>query len=344
MNRIAFALPLLLTFAACVDAEDDLATDTQALQPCPKLWGCGENSPVMGPWEFHELDTAGATNLEGVRLLGLVQGNTMYQVHVTGARLWAEDSVGNTLTGTQLTNAYLAVWANDGLWKIFIKKVSPVATSFTTFWVGPATPIETYELTYNHSSGDPRPLCNAPPERVSGEGNQRMWVRPLEAIIYTGDRYNSTDKTVTAASYTAAGTWFNIGCAGSALAKLVLTRHATVGSNHIYQSTRAQRQAMLKMYVSDVCGTGTAFTVKGTPLHWENTLGWSALDGTEWAHESMWNQGGALCLDTHRLGSTYDAEIHQECASVGHSLPACAGLSFLPGSYYLSSAVPFAVP
>lgn len=344
ISMVGAVLVTLPVLAACVESEAELGSETQESIACPK-WGCGENSPIMGPFGFHELDTAGTANAEGVRVLGLKLGSVTYQPRIiNGSQLIGFDPIGGgTISGTQLTNAYLSVWGPDGPYKITIKKVTPQASSFTKFWIGPATQIETYELLYNKvNSTDPLPLCNNPPERTSGEGSGRVWARPLEAILYTGDRYDADRKLVTASSYRGSGTWFNIACAGSALAKLHLTRHTTAGTVAGFVSSAAQRQSMLKMYVSDLCGRGVAFTKKGTPLHWENTPGWSLLDGAELAHESMWTSSGALCLDTHRRFDEYLADIHAECTAAGHPLPPCDGESAPPGSYYLTTAVPIA--
>jgi len=331
--------PLLLV-AACVDVEPELGA-TEQLQSCPKSWGCGENSPVIGPWNFHELNQDHRPNAEGVTLLGLWKNDVPYQVEVKGAQMFAKHLDGTVLSGAQLDGSYLVVTTADGnKAKIHIVKVSPQATSQTTFWVGPPTRIETYELEYQLDDGDYTPLCNNPPGRESYEGPGRLYARPLEAILFTGDRYDATAKKVTETGRATAG-WFNIACASSAIAKLELTRHTEHGKLAAYPSDRGTRQAMLKMYTSDLCGRGATFTAKGTPLHWQNTLGWSVLTGAEYAHEAYWNQDGAVCLDTHRRFTEYLPEIAAECADAGHPLPTCAGTTIPPGSY-LSSAVPFA--
>lgn len=341
-SPILFAAIPLLALAACVDAEEDLGTSAQAVIPCPKLWGCGENSPMMGPFSSHEFRTDGLPNGEDVRVLGLYQGGTVYQPRiVAGSRLAGYDPVTSTwIQGAALTNAYFMMLTPQGLWKITVKKVSPLASSFTTFWVGPATAIETYELTTNkYNATDPVPLCNNPPDRETGEGPGRIIARPFEAMFLSGDRYDAAKMEVSAIGYRETAPWFNIACAGSALAKLHLNRHTTPGAASGWLTDQKQRQAMLKMYVSDVCGIGYPFTRKGTKLHWENTTGWSHLTGTEYAHEAMWTEMGALCLDTHRLWDEYRDEIDDTC-----HLEACSAINAPPGSYYITTAVPTAPP
>jgi hypothetical protein len=265
MSRCFSILPAVLplfALSACVEApEDMLGTEAQAAIACPKLWGCGENSPVMGPFNFHELALDGQPNDADVRLIDLRLGVTSYQPRiVNGSQLVGYDPATNTtISGAQLTGAYFRLWSPEGLFKITIKKVTPQALSFTTFWIGPQTKIETYELTTNKvNSTDPVPLCDNPPERDSGEGPGRLWARPFEAMFFTGDRYDAESKTLIADNPRAAYPWFNIACAGSAIAKLHLTRHTYYGQTAGFTSTMAQRQAMLKMYTSDLCGGGAA--------------------------------------------------------------------------------------
>ena len=345
MHRIILTVPLLVTLsAACVEPEATVATDPAFAQPCPKLWGCGENSPMMGPFHFHELNTAGLPNDENVRLLNLQIGVNYYQPKiVNNSRLVAYDPVGGgTLSGAALTGGHLNLATPDGNYRITIKKVSPQASSFTVFWVGPATPIETYEMTYTKIGlTEPVPLCDNPPERISGEGPTRMWVRRFETILFSGDRYDADSKDIIATTPLQAGNWFNLACAGTSIAKLYLTRHTFASSLSTHPSSWGRRQAMLRMYVSDVCGTGRPFTEKGTPLHWQNVSGWSTFDGTEYAHESLWSPDGAICLDTHRRFDQFLTDIKDECG--GALPPPCP--SWLPsGATYVSSAVPFAPP
>lgn len=344
---IVSVVPVALALVACVDdPETALGTATQL--SCPK-WGCGENSPLMGPYEEHEYDASGAqVNSEGSRVVALVQGGQAYEPRIVGgSQLIGVQPDGSVISGAGLTNAYFLISTPTGPYKIIIKKVTPRASSQVRFWIGPQTQIETYELMYLFAgrgpATHPEPLCHNPPERDAGEGSPtRMWNAPLEAILYSGDRYDADEHTVTASSYPASGPWFNIACAGSALAKLHLTRHTTAGSLSTHPSTAAQRQAMLRMYVSDLCGTGASFTEQGTPLHWTNSKGWSQLTGMEFAPEALWNENGALCLDTHRRGTQYMADIVAECPMLDlNPCPPTPPGGALPLGAYLRSAVPF---
>jgi hypothetical protein len=157
---------------------------------------------------------------------------------------------------------------------------------------------------------------------------------------------------VTAANYSDAGDWFNIGCAGSALAKLHLNRHTTAGSDSTHQTSLLRRQAMLKMYVADVCGNGFASTKQGTPLVWENNTipPWQTLPGAVSAMEGAWGPFGMICMDHHRLENDPDWSVaggikDQIVAACGSLPDPCAGNyagwpNVFPSGSYLKTAIP----
>lgn len=342
MSRSFSIFPVVLSLivlAACAtESEDDLGTEGIAKGGCP-LWGCDLNSPVMGPFRFHELHENGLYNTANVRVISLRKGADTYVPDVTGSSLVARNAAGvAVLTGTQLAGAYFELQTPSGIYKMYIDQVS----NAVTYWVGPATAMYTYELTYEAPGTTFRqPVCFNPPERISGEGP--LWSKRFEAILFTGDRYHATYKTVTASTPTTSGAWFNIGCAGSALAKLHLNRHTSAGSISTYQTTAGERQAMLKMYVSDVCGGGEEFTLQGTPLHWSNIKNWRTLTGLEPTFEAYWNASGAMCLEHHRLESdpAYAAEIEAMCPGK----PLCSTLwpstpNGWPAGAYIKTANP----
>lgn len=128
----------------------------------------------------------------------------------------------------------------------------------------------------------PQPLCTA------GEN---------EALLFGGDRYDADRKTVTATG-PATADWFNIACAGTALAKLHLTRHTE--TSQVVKTTAVERQAMLKMFTADICGDGTAFTVHGEPLLWADANHLTSFAARPASLEAVWSDRGAVCLDAPR--------------------------------------------
>jgi hypothetical protein len=308
-----------LALAGCA-VEADLETASAALSNCPS-WGCGSNSPVIDLWGFHELDEGGGVNGAGIKLLGLEKGGRSYTPEVIGTELigHSDDPASYpSITGAELAGSHFVLDTPGGVVPLHIRKESRI----TSYWVGKPELIATYELDYE-LNGLLRPVCNDPPD----EGP--VWPMAKEAILFEGDRYDADAKTVIDVDDTR---WFNIACAGSALAKLVLNRQVTVASDD--KPDVASRQALLKLFVSDVCGTGQAFTHEGEPLLWGN----APLDGKVASYEAVWDQDGALCMNTHRLDGDPDyptiaADIAHACAKAGRALPACDDTPSFPQAW-----------
>lgn len=340
---IVLLAPLI---AACVESPG-LGTQTSEIASCPK-WGCNENSPLMTTvGYFHDLHPRGVPNQQGMSVIDyrLPNSSEIYRPRIVdGSRLVIDnDDNSVTLSGHDLEGGWFEIQSGYGVHRLFIEHVTTLAESQVRFWVGASTPIETYTLTYQEPGQALGPkrqvLCNnAPPYDKSGGTVQGAWVNPLEAFFFTGDRYDADQKTVTKIDDTS--DFFNIACAGSAIAKLHLNRHTSLGSPGPYGETasQAKRQAMLKMYVSDVCGNGSAWTMKGTPLRFSDSAHWFTFSGPAFAHEAYWDESGATCLDVHRLGALFEDEINAQCR---RSLPACS--RFTSAGTYFSSWVPFPI-
>jgi hypothetical protein len=337
------SLIFLLAIAACVDAADT-GTEAAAIyndDGCPRL-GCSSNSPYLGPIEFHELHEHGTiANAEGLRITSFKSGPFSYRANVTGTTLVAQTYnavLGRWMTarsGQQLVGMVFTISSPRGVtYEVTITRVS----NSQQYWQAPITTLETYELKWRIAGRAMHYInvCTNPPDPKDPEGGAMWSSSTSEAILFTGDRYNTEELSVTATDPASAGDWFNIGCFGNVMAKLVLNRHTHASQLATSPTTWAQRQTMLKMYTSDVCGHGRAFTVQGTPIQWFAANGWSS-PGVFPDHEGLWNEHGAVCLDTHRLQGTANdatAEIAAECALHMKEVPPCA-------SYDLSLAGPY---
>jgi hypothetical protein len=208
------------------------------------------------------------------------------------------------------------IYLRDGRGSPYQVQVAGAGT--TSFWDGSPEPVQTWILTYtSEKHAEPQPLCTAGVN---------------EAILYTGDRYDSKTRTITATGEEARGA-VNIACAGTVLAKLYLTRH-TETSQRI-PTTRAERQAMFKMLSGDVCGDGTSFTVPGQPLLWQDVKGVTRFAGEPGAIEAVWSEAGAVCLDGFRLPEA-EAAIEAHCGR----LPRCGGGEGVRRAGYVTSALP----
>ncbi len=328
MKRTVLALPFALALAACVEADPEELGVAEQNAGC-SAWGCGSNSPILGPLYFHELKESG-TSLEGIGIVDMVQNNVHYRVHVHADKLYGISlNGGPNLSGAALDGARINLTTPAGNATLYIENVN---TASQKFWRGPATYVETYELRYTGAGvpnfGAPLPLCQNPPGRRDGEGS--YWLEQYEAILFTGDRYNASSKTVTATTPAQSGDYFNIACAGGALAKLHLNRYTYAGSTSGYTSGGATRQAMLKMYTGDFCGTGVAYTRQGVTLRWTNAQLQTSAGGSTASNEALWDLNGAKCIKVHRLhGSAYDMDSTIACAPWnGGSLRACNASDF----------------
>ena len=315
MMRSSVVVGLLLVVGGCVAGVGDEATSAteQFAKPCPNF-GCGENSPIMGPYNIPELHTRQLPNGDGVILKYFQQGNAIYQVDIQNSKLVALYPGTNiiALQGAALTSGYLVLSypastnlpAGDA--KLWFNHVSSAGQNM---WVGASTPVETYELLYEGAGSTARaPVCKRPPDSKvdsATDGDGHLWANRFESLFFTGDRYDPQKLTVSL-STPQRGLWFNVACAGSAPAKLFLNRHTSASSAPGFSTTVDQRQAMLKMYSGDFCGDGTAYTVMGTPIHWTSAFNLSSPTGNQASYESLWDAHGALCMDVHRLSNSAD--------------------------------------
>jgi ADYC domain len=296
---------------------------------CDDEFGCGENSPLIDGAEvheqpsqsrssdrsFHELNMNGLPNAAGFAVLGGRKGNISYVLEGAGAAIVARPKAANApvLEGASLVD--LALDLRDAADRRYVLRVA--GTDTTEFWAGVRGSVRTYVLTHTNASGAaPRPLC------TTGVN---------EAILFAGDRYDSRSKTVIATGRDASG-WINIACAGTALAKLYLTRHTE--ASQLVATTRDERQAMLKMFTADVCGDGTSFTVHGQPLLWADAKGITTFASRPASVEAIWNASGAVCLDTPRRPELAPT-IAARC-----SRPSCGAATSPAGRGHVISANP----
>lgn len=293
-----FALTAVGLTAACTEPDATLGTATSE-QRCED-WGCTGNSSTMGPYRSHEFNLAGLPNDEGLRVDGFYLGGVKYAPRIQDDHLYAKHVLLGELHGGQLENGYLKVLdKNNKEFRIHIANVSDTVT----FWVGDQMEtVETYELVYSEPPvPTTQPLCKNPPGRTDASGS--VWSQRFEAVLYTGDRIDSRKK-IWATTAAATSGWMTIGCAGSALAKMHLSRHTTAGTNGSFSTEPNERQALLNMFTANLCGNGVSYTQPDTPLRWKNAAGWYPEFAGGVALEAVWGPDGAVCLDdAYRLDS-----------------------------------------
>lgn len=306
---------------------------------------CGTNSPIIDSFPFHELNEAGLPNEIGLRLRDLVSADgTHYHPDVIGGRLVGRDLATNlvAIEHADLAGGYLELYSSSGApYKMTIDHV----TLAVPFLVAPqaSTAAETYELNYTGPGITQKtPVCSAPPRGVLGNQIYK------EAVLFAGERFVASTKRVRAAASDDAS-WFNVGCYSHVLWKLYFTRHTIPSSALGYTVSTTRHQAMLKMYVGDVCGNGNAFTTQGTPLAWNNPpYNWGPAVLGQDVLEGVWGPSGALCIDAYRKGATYWQSVVVPACGSTLTPPTCAAaypsLSPLPSPGYLFTTIPQALP
>lgn len=339
----AIALSVLVACAEPPDGRAPEAPETTPVMLAPEdpgcvEWKCTGNSPDMSGYEFHELHERQVPNEAGFILRRLRKGGAVYHPDVRGDRLYGLGPGGVILLQDAALEGAELVLEHDTIPGEFTIRITAVNDN-VTFWVAPHTPVQTYELDYTAPGGPKRePLCANPPASDSGDGN--LWVAPGEAILFSGDRYDRK-KRIFASTATEAGDWFNIGCAGSALAKMHLNRFTTAGKRPAQPATRrAERQDVLSMYTGNVCGTGVSYTVPGTQIRWGTRNSYRVLAGFA-TYEAIWSGGRAVCMSSWRLDDTHP-ELREQMKLECGELPPCSDADV--GSWQLRGSVISGVP
>jgi hypothetical protein len=321
------------------------------LDPCDDFY-CGNNSPIVVGGPFWDLDAGGQPNSAGLSILpgGFRDANGKLMTIDIDRDVLRGNRNGKLVQSADLIGATLHLaHANDNFTYYLLLR----AIGETPFRVAPASNrnVQTYSFVYYREDQDPieaKDLCPAtsdsdPPD-ISGH-----------AVIFRGDQYDKDLKTVTELGFDTS--WFNISCAGTAIAKLHLMRHTLASADADHFAKVPQRQALLKMFVADYCNTGRPFTVRGIDLRFQWQQDWQeehGFDESNQVPEAVWTERGAVCLSHPRMlgvpdrgyGTVTTSEIAAECDPIGLTLPpTCDGVySDWKSQGYIISATPRVVP
>jgi len=325
-----------------LDAQESEATQAAiVVRPCGAEQ-CGENSPVVDVFKYHDANLRGLPNNIGLTLdtvggkAQIVKGFTSYDLVVQGAKIKGVRG-STTITGTQLIGATIPVSQGKTHYRITILDAREM-----NFFLPPKIDmVGAYRFALESGEGiveefcDNRKLLEKLIEEQRGvEGyalQELMGMRTWETVVFEGDRFDAIAKT-TSDDTQIDDTWINFGCAGHMLAKLLLT-HNTYHSQVVSVPAQAwqRRQATMKMYAADYCGDGIPFTVAGQKLVWRG----DAMTDYFWPAtelEARWDEKGAICLNVPRLAhptSAYGAatypnikdSIFATCRRPGRSPP-----------------------
>lgn len=312
----------LLLVCSCVlpAAPEELADVEQALG-CPE-WMCHSNSPLVDNYGFHDLNIRGVPNSTGFSLGTAVDANgTPIRISVGGGQLRGRYANGTWIAGSALAGSKIDInQRTGGAYQLLIQFVSesPLWAQGQQQWV-PTYLIKWSILGTNRWTN----LCPKP--------DKDLGMNAYYSVLFEGDRVDAKSKTIEPAADT---DWFNIGCAGSTLAKMYLTGHTYASKAHGFATTVEQRQTMLKMLSADYCGGGKPFTVAGVPLDWADENGWMRYASATSTLEARWTDRGAACLNVPRVEASQHpaglAEfpdlaraIEAECDSRGVTLSPC---------------------
>lgn len=305
-----FAVALATLAVGCTaPGSENLGVITQPLA-CP-IWQCGSNSPEIDGYGFHELNEQGLLNREGFWIEGFEKNGVAYRADVTNGRLRGIDDAGEeVLSGTSLAGAQLRVRHNSGL--RYLVRVTAVTTA-QPFWAKLAhhPTLETYLLEWirTHDGVHPAPRHhwrNVCSKAVADDTNPEllgMWGE--HTVLFEGERIEAEPKLI---EDEIDESWFNLGCAGHALAKLYLTGHTHAAQSAGFATSIGERQAMLKMFAADYCGTGFPFTVAGVALSWKDEYGWMKHSSRSVTLEARWSKDGPTCLETPRADANPTVE------------------------------------
>jgi hypothetical protein len=350
---------------------------------CPD-WGCGSNAASMGALlPFHEADaTHRFANSAGLCFWKLLSPDekTEWNLEVDGHHMRAIDPTDKTVKreGPTLVGFVLyfyqqpAASPHDQTGERCQRPKSPSPANAFKVWITDALPInfwvkpECSECFWSYvfrwqrfnaqiPDGGKKALpslCKEgggidplPPEWNAGAPSWGS-LAGVMALVFQGDRYDAKAKTVFQTGPAVEG-WFNIACAGTAVAKMHLLRHTQAGESNTGQcqlsTSPDERQAMLKMITADVCGGGHSFTHDGKDVRYmdrnhfrsfdlaKDPSPYPSLPGSS-SLEGVWTSKGAACLSTPRLADewkpalppappTLAADIQAECTKAGVPVP-----------------------
>jgi hypothetical protein len=308
----------LLVLGACALPEENTSDVEQHLPHEPpggcEEFGCGTNSPAVDNLGVHDLhgQVNGLPNANKFRIVKITNtafpGVLFKQIFSKGGRLTVTNGV-TTLTGAQVQNTSLIVETPLGATKYEIK-IGDMGR--TPYWaqLGGIQWATTYKMDWDIEALAPgqkrnwKNICTKPP---APNDPDLLGMDAFKVVVFELDEIDAAKKTVTQRRDVVtpgdSALWFNIGCAGHALAKLHLTGHTTAAGTAVgFHTTNKQRQATLKMIAADYCGTGYAFTVAGQKLYWLDENPYNTYPvGFVGKKEAEWTASGAACLNVPRV-------------------------------------------
>jgi hypothetical protein len=323
-------------------------SDAVEAAPCDPM-GCGVNGIWLGGnIAFHELHAGVHDNLNftdaelnsaGLKIVSFKSANgTALRLRINGDELVGETENGRIVDGRRLVGAKIHLKGSPFSFTLKIESYDCVE-----FWAGSQYPNRSGNLVppkdKKTCSKNEVPVytinftIDGIDKTASVCGPDVVSEQPLvgRSVIFRGDRYLGVVGGPAQITETGANdSWFNVACAGTAIAKLHLNRHTLASGDNRHVTNVEQRTALLRMLTADYCGNGRLFTVNGHELRYRFRQSWP-LEYPQYSHrdlhsiEATWNQNGAVCLNVPRLAdreplATLRNRITQAC---GQPPPPC---------------------
>ena len=313
LRPLALLAATLLVPATGCAVEDAGFIDDDAEIESRDDWGCvtcGVNDAIVNDEPIRDLDRGGLPNEGGVTLEKIQDPDGVSYTLGT----YEDEIVALSSTHTIVAQASALIG-----WQLQLDTPNgPETVKITSYvrdissWKANGAPMSAYGLAYLLDDGDSKTWRNVCPDYAES---------PDEATvtILAGETYDSDLKLVNPNT----GTWITLACRDQAAYKMKRLSYGPHGDllSAVPRAgaTADQRQSTLKMLTADYCGTGTSFTVTGTPLYWRNHAGtvvFEPLLVKLTAVEALWDADGAICLTTPRRATLDD--VAAEC-----ELPVC---------------------
>jgi hypothetical protein len=281
---------------------------------------CGANSSVVNsfPVNGFSKDASGACNPFGVQLIPhSLEGGRCGR----GADLGL-DATGTRLVGTRLGQVVCTGEELTGA-SFLVRSFAHATQAFTISNVRPITMLdgvhsyEGYRIeTGSGSACEPDtalrirrqlgvvPETQGPPDALPKPAGYHVGPHDDLAIAVDGPLYDLHDRVMTGSR----DHWFNLACAGDALAKRTLYNLYTADDD-------ARNETALRMLTANYCGK--PYTVPGIELEWAKGTSSAATLQHE---EALWHAGQAICIGTPRLMTLHVA--NRGTTISPHDLPA----------------------
>jgi ADYC domain len=319
MSFLRVASVGLFVFAAgCALDQVEESAEVQAIAggPCG-LWSCGTNSPEidhLGVHDFHG-QVGGQKNANGFYVTKIERttcttppGPTVcttkqYDRVSTTAGLLTASGPNGSLSGANVKGLTIR-FANANTGAKYVLSVASVG-SVVRLWSKNPTYLglenwPQYEIKWDVERPPGyamawKAVCTNPP----GDGSpDLLGMNRFHTVLFENDEIDAPRKLVKGTRPSL--NWINLGCAGHALAKMVLTGNVSATITAFgYRASFDDMTAALKLWAADYLGDGTSWTVAGTPLGIYNTKN-NYGPGT-FKKEALWTHKGAACLNTPRV-------------------------------------------